>query len=99
VADFKSPALCFAPNLTTLLQYFDAICRTTLNMLDFKVTKGVSNMAARMQQYFDSEKFRKDMAKVGVGTPPYGHSTPTKELLERLAASASPEKSSSPSNK
>jgi hypothetical protein len=49
--------------------------------------KGMILMAAKMQRYFSSKKFRKDMKKVGPNTPPYGHSTPTEELLERLAAS------------
>ena len=56
-------------------------------------------MAARMQQYFDSEKFRKDMTKVGEGTPPYGHATPTKELLQRLVAATPSQDSASTATK
>ena len=45
-------------------------------------------MATKIERYFGSDKFRKDMAKVGPNTPPYGHSTPTSELLARLAETA-----------
>jgi len=49
-------------------------------------------MAARMQRYFSSQKFRKDMTRVGSGTPPYGHATPTNELLKKVIASTEPKK-------
>jgi len=51
-------------------------------------------VANKILEYFSSEKFRRDMAKVGPNTPPYGHSTPTSELF-RILAEAS-EKNSNP---
>jgi len=39
-------------------------------------------MSNKIIDYFTSDKFREDMAKVGPGTPPYGHSTPTPEILQ-----------------
>jgi len=55
-------------------------------------------MSNKFIDYFTSDKFREDMAKVGPGTPPYGHSTPTSEVFKVLAeaseknAQASPQK-------
>jgi hypothetical protein len=46
--------------------------------------KKESVMASKAVRYFSSKKFRQDMKKVGSDTVPFGNSTPTEIVLQRI---------------
>jgi hypothetical protein len=41
-------------------------------------------MASKAVRYFSSKKFRQDMRKLGSDTVPFGNSTPTEIVMQRI---------------
>lgn len=41
-------------------------------------------MASKAVRYFSSKKFRQDMRRVGSDTVPFGNSTPTQIVIQRI---------------
>ena len=54
------------------------------NVIVSQCTEKESEMASKAVRYFSSKKFRQDMRRVGSDSVPFGNSTPTKIILQRI---------------